>query len=62
LYGQGKSRKKEVKVHLEFAKKDAMQLMGLGIWEEEKVGRSLHGVSICKRQMSVIIVKSYNDE
>jgi hypothetical protein len=61
-----------VKVHPEFAKKDTVQLMGLGIGEEEKVvadaivinvvGGSLYGVPICEGQVSVIVVKSYSDE
>jgi hypothetical protein len=67
LYGQGKFGKKEVKVHPEFAKKDVVQLIGLGIEEEEKIvvdaivinvaGGSLHGVPICKGQVSVTLVK-----
>ena len=67
LYGQGKFGKKEVKVHLKFAKKDVMYLIGLGIGKEEKImvdvivikvaRRSLHKVPICKRQVSVTLVK-----
>ena len=63
---------REVKVHPEFAKKDVVQLMGLGIGEDEKVvadvivinvaGGSLYGVPICKEQLSVTVVNSYSHE
>jgi hypothetical protein len=47
-----------------------VQLMGLGIGKEDKVvadaivikvaGGLLHGIPICKGQVSVTVVKSYN--